>query len=1065
MRQMQCPGLAHSPAGSPVSSPQKPQRHFSGQVSPTSACTCSQPNTPTSPGPIKQFMISSPTSCGSLATGCQSQRVLPVVPAGVHTHAGLQCTARSVPAAAAPALTSRICRSPPQLRAVPAGIATIQCIAAPCQGLQRPAGGPRDVLSATWTGHANSLDSTWKSVHSEITAVQPIQSVATCPSRSPPFASASTCARSTSQESVSSDQRSFSFEASSQASLEDRRMWTIMQTIRVGSDAERQQLAGKARLFDRSMHHSVKQAIERLNKGVLQCPEGLCVIYSASSNANFLLYRADKQDAAATIAEQLGGSLNRCGEMVDTLAQAPSFVATPPRVLQDGKGSAPSPQSGSVDQTGVPRVSASRERLHRSPSLGNRPTGFAARTGSPSLQLTPTKSPVSRSSNPLPRSQQLAQATFQQRPKTSSLQQSTHKLASSDRSAGQKLERPQEADDAHRARSAVPAKPPAALSSTSLGLQSQRSAPSAITSRACSSTSPSNCVANVASGASSIAIPLVSNDTAAATPSRATSTNSKANQRSPEAALTAPTPQGSAQQARKRSPIRGSKTSSSSRPGGTGSQTGREVDIAGRRFVLSEVIGRGAFGVVWRSQERGHGSGIDVAVKVVTAKDSAGLAAATFEAELLQILTAASRSSSKHVPLYLAHNVTRTCGDNGSGVVRLAMSFVPGVPLDKWLYGISDEEHKTVDVAQLVDGHLPGGQQGSWRLLSACSAIRDQLSQMAGVFAALQPIAFHRDVSSHNVLVNFSADSGRREFALIDFGLSVRSGSWSREWRNSNLAGDPRYWTPSAWMAFAFGFRYVATHPNSGFQQQYLSRIDHFSLGILGLETLFALWNTGEAYEGKNPGLLEIRAAWVKYWIAVIHLFQMFHMQGAQEVRQFLSQSQDEGVSSLVAHLRQLRQALRMAAVNHLNVQCAALLLVLADLIDEKGTVSWSEIPTMLEEDLRAQDVASKEMPKGAPAALTSRSAATTPSDTGGRTSRALIEPQSPCRRATHTRIRSTLDADGCQLDSDVASPIVRRGAWQDVCSAQLSPASSSEVKIDMLSKSFSHRRRTSAYV
>lgn len=472
------------------------------------------------------------------------------------------------------------------------------------------------------------------------------------------------------------------------------------------------------------------------------------------------------------------------------------------------------------------------------------------------------------------------------------------------------------------------------------------------------------------------------------------------------------------------------------------------------------MIGRGAFGVVWRAQEIGSSAsnGPDLAIKVVTAKDSGGLAAATFEAEVLQILTAGFRHSAKHFPTYHCHSAMRNAAGNNHGVVRLAMSFVPGGPLDKWLYGISDEEHKTVDVAQLVDGHLPGGQQGSWRLTSACAAVREQLLQLSGVFSSLQPIAFHRDVSSHNVLVNFpDGDSERPEFALIDFGLAVRSGSWSRDWRNSNLAGDPRYWTPSAWMAFAFGFKYVSTHPNPGYQQQYLSRIDHFSLGILGLETLFALWNTGEAYEGKNPGFLEIRAAWVKYWIVVIHLFQMFHMQGAQEVRQFLSQSQDEGVSSLVAHLRQLRQSLRVAAVHHLNSQYAALLLVLADLIDEKGTVRWLEIPNMLLEDVRGQGSLAQNS-KMQPAAA---------ADQQARPSSALIESPSPSRRPSHSRIRSMFDNDGRKLvESEVvSSPLVHKSSFQDVCSAQLSPGHSAMPKTDLLSRSFSHRRRTSGYV
>jgi hypothetical protein len=232
--------------------------------------------------------------------------------------------------------------------------------------------------------------------------------------------------------------------------------------------------------------------------------------------------------------------------------------------------------------------------------------------------------------------------------------------------------------------------------------------------------------------------------------------------------------------------------------------------------------------------------------------------------------------------------------------------------------------------------------------------VRDLLTQLAGVFGSFQPIAFHRDVSSHNVLVDFARGARRPDFALIDFGLAVRSGSWNREWRNSNLAGDPRYWTPSAWMAFAFGFKYVATHPNAGFQHQYLARMDHFSLGVLGLETLLALWDAGEAREGRAPCMPEVRAAWAKYWASVIHLFQMFHMQGAQEVRQFLAQSQDEGITSLVTHLRQLRQALRAAAAQPANFRVSALLLVLADLVDEKGTVRWTEVPTMLGEDLQA---------------------------------------------------------------------------------------------------------------
>jgi serine/threonine protein kinase len=468
---------------------------------------------------------------------------------------------------------------------------------------------------------------------------------------------------------------------------------------------------------------------------------------------------------------------------------------------------------------------------------------------------------------------------------------------------------------------------------------------------------------------------------------------------------------------------------------------------------LITVIGRGAFGIVWLARDKNDPSRKEIAVKAVTAKDSSSFITAAFEAELLQILTAAMPASSRaHVPQYFTHSSIRSAG--GGGTVRLAMSFVPGGALDKWLYGISDEEHKTVDVAQLVDGHLPGGQQGSWFLTNACCIVRHLLSQLAAVFAALQPIAFHRDVSSHNVLVDFpeGEQAMRPNFALIDFGLAVRSGSWMREWRNSNLAGDPRYWTPSAWMAFAFGFKYVATHPNSGFQQQYLQRMDHFSLGVLGLEALFALWNTGEAYEGKHPGLLEVRAAWCKYWVAVIHLFQMFHRQGAQEVRQFLAQSQDEGVTCLCNHLRQLRQSLRAAASHPLNSKCCALLRVIADLIDERGTVTWTEIPLMLGED--SAEAAAPSSPRN-----TSRSSiALTDS-----------QPSSAAQRIEHRRIRSTggtVDQELRRFEPEISTALYQSLQTQHTPQwASAQSGASNNFSPDLLSRSFTHARPLSGYM
>jgi len=59
-----------------------------------------------------------------------------------------------------------------------------------------------------------------------------------------------------------------------------------------------------------------------------------------------------------------------------------------------------------------------------------------------------------------------------------------------------------------------------------------------------------------------------------------------------------------------------------------------------------------------------------------------------------------------------------------------------------------------------------------------------------------------------------------------------------------------------------------------------------------------------------------------------------------------------------MGYLRDLRKALRCAALQPANGFCTALLLVLADLIDEKGSVAWVEVPSMLVEDLRLEATA-----------------------------------------------------------------------------------------------------------
>jgi len=807
----------------------------------------------------------------------------------------------------------------------------------------------------------------------------------------------------------------------------DFRPWSVTQTVRLGTEGDEDRIiCGQTRLLDPSLVRSVSGAVEQLNKGAVRCPEGLCVVYSASSRAYFLLYRCDMRELAVARAkksEEGGARVAESAHAPEQSHQQQTASAASPESCEGASGSAGGGAGGVVPMLRKPLASSA--------------TGASAAAGggvaSPKCSSPKGDRSIGGGGSPLSKGCSRRMRSTGNVRRIDSLPKPLPPPSDEFAAAAE-----QEVADALAA--CVAAASPAVMSPPQMSPQTP--------------TPPEP-----------EATPLVPSgkDTVQETPSGSDNLDEAVS-----GAWTEPLA-----------------------PAAVMSPTSVDtiVEIGRRRFELLQVIGRGAFGVVWLARDLSD-SGHEVAMKAVSAKDVTGFATAKFEAELLQILTAAMPASSKaHVPQYIAHNATRS---GGGGIVRLAMSFIPGGALDKWLYGISDEEHKTVDVAQLVDGHLPGGQQGSWWFEDACAIVRDLLSQLSGVFASLLPIAFHRDVSSHNVLVDFrdTEQPMKPSFALIDFGLAVRSGSWNREWRNSNLAGDPRYWTPSAWMAFAFGFKYVATHPNSGFHTQYLNRMDHFSIGVLGLEVLFALWHTGEAYEGKQPGMLEVRAAWCKYWVPLIHLFQMFHRQGAQEVRQFLAQSQDEGVTCLVNHLRQLRQSLRAAA--SLNARCAALLLVLADLIDEKGTVTWEEIPSMLGEDLPTTAVpttaaATVMGTEAGPAAggggaspLAGSSASVAASAPTGeattrrrsrstmRSSLALIEPQPFDTRAEHRRIRST----GGTLDSELRrfEPEISQARFQATQPPQYPQwgvgSSSPQAYVgDGLSRSFTHVRHISGFM
>lgn len=382
-----------------------------------------------------------------------------------------------------------------------------------------------------------------------------------------------------------------------------------------------------------------------------------------------------------------------------------------------------------------------------------------------------------------------------------------------------------------------------------------------------------------------------------------------------------------------------------------------EMDIGLSSFRLLGVIGRGAFGVVQKavelcSEDKGYER--VAAVKFMTAKTAQAFETAIFEADLLRLLTASLGSKAiGRVPQYFGHNAV---AKGNGGEVHLAMSFISGVVLDQWVYGISDAQHKRVDVNELVYGRLPNGRQQTLGLHEACHMTHCLLEQIASVMGALEPFAFHRDVSSHNVMINFPSAKedgtmGNPNFALIDFGLAVNSRTWNDVWNRSNLAGDPRYWTAAAWMAFAFGFNHVEYNDNQGHVRQYLSRVDHYGVGILGLEIFFAVWDGSQPDEDfVGTGLRETRAAWRELWEDVVRLFQLFHVSGPSVAREYLTTTDTGGIALMVSRLGHIRGLLRAAARDKSNSPISGMLRSLADLIDEEGTFRWEDIVSLVRE-------------------------------------------------------------------------------------------------------------------
>lgn len=368
---------------------------------------------------------------------------------------------------------------------------------------------------------------------------------------------------------------------------------------------------------------------------------------------------------------------------------------------------------------------------------------------------------------------------------------------------------------------------------------------------------------------------------------------------------------------------------------------GVEVQIGEHSFRCLRVLGRGSYGEVWSAQVLSSPGGLgEVALKEVSCKSQSELQQAIFEVQVLLALErAAYHSASLRVPRCMCYTVDPS--DNG-WKVRTAMTVVPGESLDYFI------RRKPVPEWTMMMGVKRG-------LILVAKLLKD----VGPSLQLLGPIAWHRDVNSHNILVDEAPDdideaslAQRAGFWLIDFGLAVDSQSWVSEngkWRSEYIGGDSRYWPPSSWIMHLMGPEGFTNRPD--LCEQYQQRLDIHGLGVTALELLCSVALRGSPASEEQLGPWSpVLAAWTRYrdevwrwWAAV---YEVFSLGG--DLAPVQAQLMDENIiDQLLEMVAQIRHALRSCAEKAEKHE-ALLLRMIADMLDEGKSFDLADIPRLL---------------------------------------------------------------------------------------------------------------------
>merc|ERR1719498_360909 len=385
---------------------------------------------------------------------------------------------------------------------------------------------------------------------------------------------------------------------------------------------------------------------------------------------------------------------------------------------------------------------------------------------------------------------------------------------------------------------------------------------------------------------------------------------------------------------------------------------GAEAVIGAYRFRCTGVLGRGSFSEVWAGEEVGGQSAepLEVALKDINCQAKSDLQQALFEANMiLDFASGAQCSYSKgspppqlRIPRYLSHRVDPRKGSGDGWRVRMAMTRVPGEPLDSFL-----------------KKHPPAGQDVQSAVRRGCMLAMQMIRQLAPTLDIISQRAVHRDVNAHNVLLSDAVDGGvfrsnaepeeaasRANFWLIDFGLAVDSTTWSTAWREADIGGDCRYWPQSSWFVCFWGADEIAAKKD--LSAQYTNRLDIFGLGITALELLCTTAldgsNAAGCQTGSSDGLRgswrRLLDAWTKYWTDVTRwhtmIYRVFSL-GGDVGPLYQELAKERVVDKILTRMANIRQCLRQCVNRTEDPRIQSLLGVLAEMLDESSSFGFRE--------------------------------------------------------------------------------------------------------------------------